>query len=75
MYMHKWPIVPNHGTLMKKIHPSIMEECTRKDIPMDRQIDELDPFLYSLIPLRQSGEENHMPHNVLNNEYSDFLLC
>ena len=42
--MHEWPIVPDHGTQMKKIHPAIMEECTRMDIQMDRQIGGLDTF-------------------------------
>ena len=56
IYMHQWPMLPDHCIQIKKIHPANMEECTRMDIRMERQIYGLDPFLYWPIPLRQSGE-------------------
>ena len=40
--------IPN----MKKIQPATVEACVR----MDRQTHELDPFLYSTIPLKRSKE-------------------
>ena len=58
-YMHQRPIVPAHGTQYEEYtsnHHGGMHEDGQTDRWVDAKTDGLDPFLYSPIPLRLSGE-------------------
>ena len=55
-YMHQWPMVPDHGTNVKKIYPAIMEECMRTDRRTNKWTD---PF--PIFPNSASAEWRIIP--------------